>query len=209
MILDFTQLSKFPFNETIREAQDGDTDATRRICRAVEPIINQVCSVPYFTDHLGKEDARSIAVLALLEFLDDYRGQTPDSEMPQLIKHVVKCAVLQQVHRQETHRRRDVHVAEQEDDEASSDGAVTWNRFAAPPADEPEQNLLLQERSGQIQDAMEQLTPRERDVILSLYFERKSIDETANAFHCTRQAVSKVKRKALGKLRRRLRRAVM
>ncbi|MDY6290170.1 MAG: hypothetical protein SPL86_01665, partial [Succiniclasticum sp.] len=104
--MDFTQLSKFPFNETIREAQDGDTDATRRICRVAEPIINQVCSVPYFTDHLGKEDARSIAVLALLEFLDDYRGQTPDSEMPQLIKHVVKCAVLQQVHRQETHRRR-------------------------------------------------------------------------------------------------------
>jgi len=122
----------------------------------------------------------------------------------------VKCAVLQQVHRQETHRRRDVHVAEQEDDEASSGGAaVTWNRFAAPPADEPEQNLLQQERSGQIQDAMEQLTTRERDVILSLYFERKSIDETANAFHCTHQAVSKVKRKALGKLRRRLRRAVM
>ncbi|MBR1662240.1 MAG: sigma-70 family RNA polymerase sigma factor, partial [Acidaminococcaceae bacterium] len=95
------------------------------------------------------------------------------------------------------------------DDEASSGGAVTWNRFAAPPADEPEQNLLLQERSGQLKEAMEQLTPRERDVILSLYFERKSIDETANAFHCTRQAVSKVKRKALGKLRRRLRRAVM
>ena len=70
--MDFSDLKKFPWNDEIYLAQQGDTAAARRICISAEPIVSQFGKVSYFTDWLGKDEVRSIASLALVECIMSY-----------------------------------------------------------------------------------------------------------------------------------------
>ena len=72
--VDFSELKKFPWNEEIYLAQQGDTGAMLKTCNSAEPIVNQFCKVFYFSDWLGKGEVRSIASLALVEFIMSYPG---------------------------------------------------------------------------------------------------------------------------------------
>ena len=87
--MDFSALRKFPWNEEIYLAQQGDTQAVRRTCATAEPIVDQFGKVSYFVGWLGKDEVRSIASLALVEFIMSYSGGVPDEEIPALIKQVI------------------------------------------------------------------------------------------------------------------------
>ena len=76
--MDFSALRKFPWNEEIYLAQQGDTQAVRRTCATAEPIVDQFGKVSYFVGWLGKDEVRSIASLALVEFIMSYSGGVPD-----------------------------------------------------------------------------------------------------------------------------------
>ena len=80
--MDFSALRKFPWNEEIYLAQQGDTQAVRRTCATAEPIVDQFGKVSYFVGWLGKDEVRSIASLALVEFIMSYSGGVPDEEIP-------------------------------------------------------------------------------------------------------------------------------
>ena len=87
--MDFSALRKFPWNEEIYLARQGDTQAVRRTCATAEPIVDQFGKVSYFVGWLGKDEVRSIASLALVEFIMSYSGGVPDEEIPALIKQVI------------------------------------------------------------------------------------------------------------------------
>ena len=100
-------MKKFPWNEEIYLAQQGDTAAVLRTCVSAEPIVNQFGKVSYFTDWLGKDEVRSIASLALVEFIMSYPGGVPDGEIPALIKQALKCDLINSVHRMEYRRGKE------------------------------------------------------------------------------------------------------
>ena len=105
--MDFSALRKFSWNEEIYLAQQGDTQAVRRTCATAEPIVDQFGKVSYFVGWLGKDEVRSIASLALVEFIMSYSGGVPDEEIPALIKQVIKCDLINSVHRMEYRRSKE------------------------------------------------------------------------------------------------------
>ena len=105
--MDFSALRKFPWNEEIYLARQGDTQAVRRTCATAEPIVDQFGKVSYFVGWLGKDEVRSIASLALVEFIMSYSGGVPDEEIPALIKQVIKCDLINSVHRMEYRRSKE------------------------------------------------------------------------------------------------------
>ena len=207
--MNFTELNTLPWNEWMQRAREGDTQATLRLCENAKPIIDQFCHVPYFICVLGTEETRSIAVLELLEFFMNYRGQTPDNEMPKLLKHVVKCKLLHNTRWKQVRHRR-----EQKESRNGGNGReATEIAFAdvderetqqAARTPEPETAVLQAELSQMIEEAMQWLTEREQSVIRSVYFRQNSMTEVARETNSTPQAVWYLHNSALSKLRRRL-----
>ena len=189
--MDFSALRKFPWNEEIYLAQQGDTQAVRRTCATAEPIVDQFGKVSYFVGWLGKDEVRSIASLALVEFIMSYSGGVPDEEIPALIKQVIKCDLINSVHRMEYRRSKE---------DASSFTPDTGSP-SAPPYGEPEACLLQNAYAQTVQDAIQHLNRNEQTVIQSYYFRQETINEIAARLGCSPRFVRKTRRKALLRLR--------
>ena len=204
--MNFSELNTLPWNEWMQLARQGDTRSTLRLCESAEPIINQFCHVPYFVCVLGKEETRSIAVLELLEFFMSYRGHTPDNEIPKLLKRIVKFELLHNTRwKQIRHKRERKEPDGRQKGRNETAADVTAAEAAAQtagPETEPEAALLQAERAQVMQESLQCLTPREQAVIRSVYYRQRNMTEAAREMKCTPQAVWKVQRKALGKLRR-------
>lgn len=67
--MDFSALRKFPWNEEIYLAQQGDTQAVRRTCATAEPIVDQ------FGNH--KRDCSPLRLLAPLCTEDKAQSPAP------------------------------------------------------------------------------------------------------------------------------------
>ena len=189
--MDFSALRKFPWNEEIYLAQQGDTQAVRRTCATAEPIVDQFGKVSYFVGWLGKDEVRSIASLALVEFIMSYSGGVPDEEIPALIKQVIKCDLINSVHRMEYRRSKE---------DASSFTPDTGSPSASPHG-EPEACLLQNAYAQTVQDAIQHLNRNEQTVIQSYYFRQETINEIAARLGCSPRFVRKTRRKALLRLR--------
>lgn len=207
--MNFTELNTLPWNEWMQLARQGETRATLRLCESAEPIISQFSRVPYFVSLLGKEEIRSIATLALLEFFTGYSDHTPDEEMPKLLKYVVKCALMNSTRWKRTRNRREQNNSrdrEQDQNETEMtiiDGEERETRRASR-ATEPERAVLQTELAKAMEEALQCLTLREQAVIRCVYFRQRTMTEAAREMNCTPQAVWNLQRKALYKLRRRL-----
>lgn len=199
--MDFSILKKFPWNEEIYLAQQGDTAAVRRTCAKAEPVVDQFGKVSYFTNLLGKDEVRSIASLALVEFIMSYRGGVPDEEIPALITQALKCDLLNSVHRLEYRRSKEEPL---QPDGSAVTGRNTNGDTAfpfAPPDGEPEACLLHNAFAQRVQEAIKQLNQQQQTVIRSYYFRQETTNEIAAALGCSPQFVRKVRRKALLRLR--------
>ena len=208
--VDFSELKKFPWNEEIYLAQQGDTGAMLKTCNSAEPIVNQFCKVFYFSDWLGKGEVRSIASLALVEFIMSYPGGVPDEEIPALIKQAIKCDLINSVHRAEFRRSKEEAFLPPDtgspdvsspDTGSPDEDAGDMTELPDPPGGEPEASLLQKEYAQKVQDALQRLSRNEQNLIQSYYFRGESSEETAAALGCTRQFVHKVRSRALRRLR--------
>ena len=97
--LDFSVLKNHPWNELITRARLGDTAAILALCELAEPVIKQYCRVPFFVRWLGREEVRSLAALAVLEFIMENPSVPRDSEVPCALKKVIKCQLLNRIKR--------------------------------------------------------------------------------------------------------------
>ena len=194
-------MKKFPWNEEIYLAQQGDTAAVRRICATAEPVVNQFGKVSYFTNLLGNDEVRSIASLALIEFIMSYRGGVSDEEIPALIMQALKCDLLNSVHRLEYRRSKEVPFqADRAADAVRNTNDDTVFPFA-PPDGEPETCLVHKAYTQKVQEAIQQLNRNQQTVIRSYYFRQETTNEIAAALGCSPQFVRKIRRKALLRLR--------
>ena len=65
----------------------------------------------------------------------------------------------------------------------------------------PYEETTLTEANSELHDAIDMLTPNERDCIKQVYFEGQSLTDVSKQWHLTRERVRQVERKALRKLR--------
>ena len=199
--MDFTKLKKFPWNETIYLAQQGDTHAAQQTCLCAEPIVGLFGKVSYFTDWLGKDEVRSIAALSLVEFVMSYPGGVPDEEIPALLKQAIKCDLINSVHRLEYRRSKEEPAPPTDDAASPLNKAGTAAMPCAVPHGDPESGLLQNAYAQKVQDAIQHLNRNEQTVIQSCYFRQETTKETAAALGCTPRNVRKTRRNALRRLR--------
>ena len=199
--MDFSALRKFPWNEEIYLAQQGDTQAVRRTCATAEPIVDQFGKVSYFVGWLGKDEVRSIASLALVEFIMSYSGGVPDEEIPALIKQVIKCDLINSVHRMEYRRSKEDASSFTPDTGSPENSSGDTGSPSASPHGEPEACLLQNAYAQTVQDAIQHLNRNEQTVIQSYYFRQETTNEIAARLGCSPRFVRKTRRKALLRLR--------
>ena len=199
--MDFSELKKFPWNNEIYLAQQGDTPATRRTCAMAEPIVDRFGKVSYFVNWLGKEEVRSIASLALVEFVMSYPGGVPDEEVPALIKQAIKCDLINSVHRLEYRRDKEAPPPADADTGSPENSSGDTGSPCAPVYGEPEACLLQHAYAQKVQDAIQHLNRNEQTVIQFYFFRQETTNEIAARLGCSVQNVRKTKRKALCRLR--------
>ena len=194
-----------PYLERLmQQARKFDPRAIEAFTALAIPVVKHYSNIRYYATLLGKEEARSIAIQTALEFLmhDKLRGKTKD--IPSMLKRAIHCDLQNQAERVTNRLRMELRgtagAANQETEEA--DAADVIQSLPADPRSEPEQQALLAEQRRLVRESLQSLSPRERQVILRLFFHRQRVAEIAVAMHCTPNAVSLLKYSALRKLRK-------
>ena len=150
---------------------------------------------------LGKDEVRSIASLALVEFIMSYSGGVPDEEIPALIKQVIKCDLINSVHRMEYRRSKEDASSFTPDTDSPESSSGDTGSPSASPHGEPEVCLLQNAYAQTVQDAIQHLNRNEQTVIQSYYFRQETTNEIAARLGCSPRFVRKTRRKALLRLR--------
>lgn len=190
----------FPWKEKMRQAGQGDTGSVLELCEEIRPIVEGFSRNGMFCSLFSAEDTRSMASLAALEFMMGYEGDTPDREIPYLLRRVIRCRLYDEARRLQTRQRYEVpdtsQVSEDNDGDKGHSFQTGWQ-----DGETPETLLLSAERSSRIQNALKMLNPKEQEVLRAIYAENKSSSEIARQWHCTSRYVIMVKHNALNKLK--------
>ena len=178
-MLSWEEWLQLPWEEWIRRARDGDTEATNYFCLAAKPFIWPLCQWPLLTDKLGRNEVRSMAALAMIEFLMTYRGPFGNRKIPILLRRYVRCVLLDNLRRLNSRRR-----FEAAEDDRDKDNLPVEEMSEEPEDPDPEANpeevLLQDDYCSEVRNATNSLKRNEQAVIHSIYFQRKSIREISH-----------------------------
>ena len=173
----------FPWKEKMRQAGQGDTGSVLELCEEIRPIVEGFSRNGMFRSLFSAEDTRSMASLAALEFMMGYEGETPDREIPYLLRRIIRCRLYDEARRLQTRLRYEVpdtsQVSEDNDGDKGHSFQTAWRDGETP----------------------ETLNPKEQEVLRAIYAENKSSSEIARQWHCTSRYVIMVKHNALNKLK--------
>ena len=98
----------FPWKKRMKEAGQGDTGSVLLLCQEVKPIIEGFSRNGMFRSLFSEDDTHSMASLAALEFMMGYEGDTPDREIPYLLRRVIRCRLYDEARRLQTRLRYEV-----------------------------------------------------------------------------------------------------
>lgn len=192
-----------PWEEWIRLARDGDTKATQLFCLAAEPFIRPLCEWRLLTDRLGRDEVRSMAALAVIEFLMTYKGSFRNRKIPFMLWRYVRYDLLDALRRQNTRHCAELPEVVRGRDRTETNLTLA-DRVDPRPELQPEQVLLQDDFRAEVRDAMNSLDGYEQAVIHSIYFQRKNIGETSRELGLSPQYARRLHRSALERLRGRL-----
>ena len=183
----------------LQQYHQGDKRFFQLLCCRSKPLVEKVSRKPYFANTLGRDEAYSIAAMSMVTFWTrvDLNGNPRD--IPGQLYHAMECDLQNQIDRQKTRRRRELHF------ETSGDTEETANDCPEPPADsrdEPEQQVLQAEWNRKVRDCLQYLGKKERQVIQGFFFRQLSVTEIAKEMDCSPNNVKAAKWVALKKLRR-------
>lgn len=186
--------------ETVQQllplARQGDTQAFQRLSLLLEPLVTRLSQKACYVTELGREDARSYALLSMMEFLLFEPLRENWYDLPRLLLRVIALDLKNRIERQHTIGRRERHSTEGEQEEEATD---------LPHPDcicNPEEKVLQDERKQKIQECLERLGRKQRQVITAYYYRQLSIEEIAEEMHCSVNSVSLAKGIALKNLRK-------
>ena len=186
--------------ETVQQllplARQGDTQAFQRLSLLLEPPVTRLSQKACYVTELGREDARSYALLSMMEFLLFEPLRENWYDLPRLLLRAIALDLKNRIERQHTIGRRERHTAEGESDEEATE---------LPHPDSicnPEEKVLQDERKQKIQECLERLGRKQKQVITAYFYRQLSVEEIAEEMHCSVNSVSLAKGIALKNLRK-------
>ncbi|MCS7016276.1 MAG: sigma-70 family RNA polymerase sigma factor [Gemmatales bacterium] len=153
----------------LARARTGDFDAFQQIVLRLQPRIFTFARRLTGND-ADAEDVTQQTFLALLEHLDQYRGEAP------LISWLLRIAA-NEVHRLWRQRRRQIEPEHSDDDDSAA--PLARPEFIAPWRDDPQQLVLQQESRMLIEQALAELPEKYRIVFVLRDIEGFSTEQTA------------------------------
>ena len=186
-----------PWNEWLRLARQGDETAAELFCAQAEPFIEILCKTRYFHDRLEKEEIRSIATLAVMEFLKEYPNPPEDEKIPYMLKRIIHNRILSALKKQKVRIQREQKptAATNADNPEGKENCI--ESFPASKTYEPEYRLFQKE----LDTSFRQLRPNEQAVLDAYYFQGKTVAMIAAELHRSRQFVERIHKRALRRLR--------
>ena len=189
-----------PWNEWLRLARQGDEDAKLRFCTQAEPFISRFCNIPLFAEWIGRDEARGIATLVVIEFLMEYDNPPEDREIPYMLKRQIRNRLIDQYRKLYVRNGREKKPVLRTDDDDGT-GRDNYSSYPANKKYEPEATLLAKELHSVTADTFRQLQPHEQNVLRAFFFQNKTAAAIAKELQCTRQNVEKLRNRALRRLR--------
>ena len=186
-----------PWNEWLRLARQGDENAKLCFCTQAESFIKALCSADYFSEKLGRDETRSIATLAVVEFMMNYPDPPPDEKMPFMLKKVIRTSILARIKKVDVRLRREQKPTAAPDGDSAEKKENCIESFPASSAYEPEYRLFQKELDA----SFRQLRPNEQAVLDAYYFQDKTVSMIAAELHRSRQFVERIHKRALRRLR--------
>ena len=176
----------------ITASQSGDRQALLQLCEDFSPLLKSEAHREMFYRSLGK-DAEGIAVLAFIELILKYDG-ADFANWPGLARCKVHFALFDAMQKQGQIWENEAQV---DTDSAAGTELLESCRDADGTLDELARLLL----SLDLQEALRQLNPAQRQVMLLLFAQELKPSEAAKRLGCGVRNVTKHRLKALDKLR--------
>ena len=173
-------------------AQSGDRQALLQLCEDFSPLLKSEAHREMFYRSLGK-DAEGIAVLALIELILKYDG-ADFANWPGLARCKVHFALFDAMQKQGQIWENEAQV---DTESAAGTELLEACRDADGSLDELARLLL----SLDLQEALRQLNPDQRQVMMLLFAQELKPSEAAKRLGCSVRNVTKHRLKALDKLR--------
>lgn len=182
----------------LKQYHKGDNRFFQLLCYRSKPLVENISRKQYFVNALGRDEAYSIAAMSMVTFWKqvDLKGNLRD--IPGQLFHSMECDLQNQIDRQKTRHRREVHY------ETGRNTEETANECPEPPADsrdEPEEQVLRAEWNRKVRDCLQYLGKKERQVIHGFFFRQLTVAEIAKEMNCSPNNVKAAKWVALKKLR--------
>ena len=176
----------------------GDKKVFQLLCCRSKPLVDKISRKQYYAKTLGRDEAYSIAAMSMVNFWNrkDLTGNTRN--LPGLLYHTMECDLINQIDRQNTRRRREVHYETDSETEGTAD---EWQDPLADSRYEPEEQALQNDWNRRVRDCLQYLGKKERQVIHGFFFRQLSVTEIAKEMECSPDSVTSAKRHALKRLR--------
>lgn len=194
---------QLPLDLLMIRSRQGDDTATEAFCQWAAPIVRQFCAIPYFVKNLGRGEIQSLLNLTLTEFLMEYPDIPSETEIPRLLRKVMKNVLLNQIQKEKI-RSKYHHQQpgfQKEESESGEDGTA-MDQCIADNALQPEHVLLQQELTHTVKSALNQLRSAEQRVLYALYFEQRNTSDLAKELHCCIRNIRRLHKQGLKHLRK-------
>ena len=195
---DSSVYSTVDWEPLLTQYHKGDKQVLPLLCCQSRPLVDRISRNPYYATALGRDEAYSIAAMSMVNFWNRTDLTENSKNLPGQLYHAMECDLKNQIDRQNTRRRREVHHKADGGKERADDD---WQAPPADSRDDPEQKMLQAEWNHKVRDCLQYLGKREQQVIQSFFFRQLSVPEIAREMHCTSACVSATKKNTLYKLR--------
>ena len=212
--------------DLIIKTQAGDLPSLRRLCRCFSSLLKSTASAPEFRRFLDRDEALSIAALAFLELVHNYRSDSY-VHFPGLVKLHIRSRLIDEIRRTCRISAREISLnyqAPETDFSPWQSASYLEGRSASPyetagraasyrdpdPAlndpyhQTPEEQLLIKERLQVIHQALAKLPPAQRQALLSIFIRHLTIAEAAKEQQLSPRTLKRLKRQALEQLEQEL-----
>ena len=182
----------------LEQYHKGEKQVFQLLCYRSRPLVEKISRKPYYAHALGRDEAYSIAAMSMVNFWNRKDLTKNPRNLPGQLYHAMECDLKNQIDRQNTRRRREVHCETDGGTEGSED---EWQDPLAASRNEPEEQILREEWNRSVRDCLRYLGKKERKVIHRYFFRQLSVSEIAKELQCSPDSVTSAKRHALKRLR--------
>ena len=193
--------NRIAWGEMIRQARQGSPAALEQCIAYATPFVEGYCNSRFFASQLGKDEIRSIGLLALTEFFKSSIALPKDPEVPFLLIRILRNTILNRIYRQKACTRLEQPTTLLDLAAFNEEKQGFMETLWADRNQEPEHKLLQKEQAREVHQALKKLGEPEQTILHGLFFLEKSTKEIAAELKCSTSAVWKGKGRGLKRLR--------